>query len=186
MPCQKPVTRAASLQRVRRRRAGPCLRGPREPLGVSSRPHRQQLLGARSITANDVDRQRSRTRHSGRTRPAATIADDAGLCKRCFVPAAAGCATCWLLHGVRRLHTGHYMYDVAASCLLYIGLCTSHAYVCLGRARPVDFRVDFKFRSAIYAQARPSISIPDGMRVRVRADRVRPTSQFQSSASAGL
>jgi hypothetical protein len=57
---------------------------------------------------------------------------------------------------------------------------------CLGRARPVDFRVDFKFRSAIYAQARPSISIPDGMRVRVRADRVRPTSQFQSSASAGL
>jgi hypothetical protein len=53
------------------------------------------------------------------------------------------------------------MYDVAASCPLYIGLCTLHAYVCLGRARPVDFRVDFKFRSAIYAQARPPVSIPE-------------------------
>jgi hypothetical protein len=45
----------------------------------------------------DVDRQRSGTRHSGRTRPASTIADNAGLCKRCFVALRvalrAGCCT---------------------------------------------------------------------------------------------
>ena len=129
--------------------------------------------------------QRSRTRHSGRTRPAATIADDAGLCKRCFVPAAAGCATCWLLLGGCTLVTICMMLQQVVCCTLDFAR-RMRTSACLGRARPVDFRVDFKFRSAIYAQARPSISIPDGMRVRVRADRVRPTSQFQSSASAGL